>query len=361
MNKERDYTLDLIRIIAAFTVISVHFFLNNGFYGQIMTGKHMYLMTIIRNFFMICVPLFIILTGYLMEKKKLGKKFYQGITKTLCIYVLASIACIIYKTSVGITDYDLKHAVFAILDFSGAPYSWYIEMYIGLFLLIPFLNLIFLNLNQKQRKLLIITLLLLTAVPTFTNIYNFDVKDWWINPAIDNHYQKILPFYWGSLWPFTYYFIGCYLREHSLKLNWKMASFLAIIITFLTGSFNYYRSYSTTFVEGLWQSWNGLLNVILSTLIFYCLLQLKCINKMPSPIKRSLKYLSDITLGAYLVSYIFDQIFYKTLNSSVPNVIDKLKFYFVIVPFIFLCSMLLSALLNMIYYIMHWTIQKTKF
>ncbi len=360
MKRERDYTLDIIRIFATFSVISVHFFLNNGFYSENIIGRRMYAMIIMRNFFMICVPLFLLLTGYLMGTKKLEKKYFLGIRKTLCIYLLASIACILYKKYAEITDYDLKHAFFAILDFTGASYSWYIEMYIGLFLLIPFINLIFQNINQKQRKLLIIVMTFLTVLPTFTNIYNFDVEHWWQTPALDNNYQKILPSYWGPLWPFTFYFIGCYLKEHPLRLHWTPAFLLAVLITMATGTFNFYRSHGSAFVYGPWQNWNGLLNVILTTLIFHCLLQFKCVNHMPDAPKRVLKIVSDLTLGAYLTSYIFDQIFYKILNNKISSVPNKLEYYFCIVPIIFVCSILLSFLLNMVYYIIQWTAEQRK-
>ena len=109
---------------------------------------------------MICVPLFIILTGYLMSSKKWSGKYYLGIVKTLGIYVLASILCIIYKVHVLNTEITVKNAIFSILDFTGANYSWYIEMYIGLFLLIPFLNAMLRGLETRKAKLaLVLTLI----------------------------------------------------------------------------------------------------------------------------------------------------------------------------------------------------------
>lgn len=41
---------------------------------------------------MICVPLFLILTGFLMNKKVVSRKYYSGLKKTYITYVLASIA-----------------------------------------------------------------------------------------------------------------------------------------------------------------------------------------------------------------------------------------------------------------------------
>ena len=81
MQKERNINLDLIRTVAVISVISVHFFLNSGFYSLPLLGKTMYISTVFRTLFMICVPLFLLLTGYLMNKKELSKKYYGGIKK----------------------------------------------------------------------------------------------------------------------------------------------------------------------------------------------------------------------------------------------------------------------------------------
>ena len=75
----RDYRLDIIRIFSLFCVIAVHFFLNSGFYDEIVVEKRMYIMSIFRSFFIICVPMFIMLTGYLVNGKTLSKKYYKGI------------------------------------------------------------------------------------------------------------------------------------------------------------------------------------------------------------------------------------------------------------------------------------------
>ena len=77
--ERRDSSLDIIRIVAAFTVLSVHFFLHNGFYSEIVSidkGPQMFIMVQMRTLFGVCVPLFMILTGYLMSQKTLSKAYY---------------------------------------------------------------------------------------------------------------------------------------------------------------------------------------------------------------------------------------------------------------------------------------------
>lgn len=349
-SKKRDYSLDVIRIVALLGVLSVHFFYTNYFYKVPIAGKRMYVMVIIRSFFMTCVPLFITLTGYLMSSKVLSKKYYLGIVKTLSIYVLASIACILYGYKQNPEQFTLKNDFFAILNFKAAPYAWYVEMYIGLFLLIPFINLIYNGLkDRKQKRILIITFLILTSIGPVLNIYDFYTAGWWRDPGISNNYQKLVPNWWEGIFPLTFYFIGCYLKEYELTISKKISFILLVTTVLLTGSFNFYRSHNVRFQWGNWQEWQSILIVIITVLVFRIIVRTKWINNMPNALKKGLKLLSDLSFGAYLVSYICDQHFYSKLIARVPSVTDRMMYYFIMIPIIFCCSMVISAVLNLIY------------
>ncbi len=344
--QSRNSAMDIIRIVAVFTVISVHFFLNNGFYSQTVQGTEMFIMVCMRTLFSVCVPLFIILTGYLMSKKTLSKKYYSGIAKTLIVFVLSTIACMIFKSIHFKTTYTFSDYIFDTLDFSGATYSWYVEMYIGLFLLAPFLNLAYNKLNsQKHKQVLVGTLILITIVPTALNIFNFDTAAWWSDPKTSDVFAKLVPSWWIGFYPVTYYFTGCYIREYGIKL--KTTSLLAVfgVALFLFSCFNYYRSYGTTFKTGLYGHWYGFIPYILSTFLFILLSRIKT-DKMKTGVKFLLWKVSDLALGIYLLSYIFDTIVYKELNASVPIMTDRLPYYFITVPIVFVCSALGSVVIN---------------
>ncbi|MBQ1240223.1 MAG: acyltransferase family protein, partial [Ruminococcus sp.] len=210
--ERRDSSMDLIRIVAVFLVMSVHFLYHTsktventakmGFYnltvdgfGPIegivkyfqtgdptaLHGPVMFLLVMMKVLFSACVPLFMILTGYLMSQKTLSRKYYLGIRKTLIVFVLATVVCMSFKsiylvpaaksafehfdfqtmfTAIANTHkYDLKHFILSIFDFSGANYAWYVEMYIGLFLIAPFLNLAYNKLeSQRKKQVLVATL-----------------------------------------------------------------------------------------------------------------------------------------------------------------------------------------------------------
>lgn len=346
--QSRNAAMDIIRIVAAFTVLSVHFFLHNGFYSQTVEGAPMYIMVLMRTLFSVCVPLFMILTGYLMSHKTLSRKYYSGISKTLIIFVLATLACMIFKTIHDNEPFTLKSFILGTLDFTGANYSWYIEMYIGLFLLIPFLNLAYNKLkNKRQKQILVLTLVFLTIIPTVFNIFNFDTPAWWSDPKTSDTFSKLIPSWWMGIYPITYYFTGCYIREYGIKLKTRSTLVLFLLAILIFGTFNYYRSYGTTFKSGTYVYWYGIEPFVLSVLLFVLLSRIKTEN-MNEKVKFVLWKVSDLALGIYLISYIFDMLVYPVLNAKINPMTDRLPFYFVAVPIVFVCSMLASAIMNIV-------------
>lgn len=136
--KMRNPAADVIRCLACYLVVSVLFFANGGAYSVDIHGKRMYVMIMIRCTSIICVPLFLILSGYLMNKVSLSRLYYIKRIKIIVVYILASIMCEIYNVIYLHQNRTLLDCIKGILAFESAKYSWYVEMYIGLALLIPF-------------------------------------------------------------------------------------------------------------------------------------------------------------------------------------------------------------------------------
>lgn len=331
--KKKNINLDLIRCVATFTVICVHFFLNNGFYKEPVVGGKMYMMATMRTCFMVCVPLFVILSGYLVSKKELTKSYYKGIIRILGIYIIASLFCIAYKAFAQNIPYDFFRIVKEILEFKGANYSWYINMYISLFLLIPFLNLIYNNLkNKKEKMILIATLFFITSIPSILNVYGVNIAPTW----------------WVSIWPLLYYFIGAFLREYPPKIkSWKVFLLFLIILT-VSSTYNIFMSKGDIFIKGQFNDWMGWQNVLSSTCLFVTLKNLK-LEKLPHFIKWIIQKISYLSLAIYLCSWIGDKIVYTRLNATVPVMQDRLSYFFICVFSVFLLSILFSALANIIY------------
>lgn len=325
---QRSCSVDVVRIVATLLVISVHFFLNNGYYNYPMEGKRMFVMTLIRSLCMSCVPLFMILTGYLSYRKKLRGRYYQGVVKTACIYVLASFACAIYKVLAQQMTYTPMEILNGLRQFTLANYSWYIEMYFGLFLLAPFINLLYHGLeSRRQKQVLILTMIFLTAVPVFVN-------------------------WWSGIYPVTYYLLGAYIREYGFPFKkWVAAILLPVTVTALA-IVCFHESSGGYFRWGSYQAYEGLPCLVISMMIFGLLIDLPTQN-WPDLIKKLMEKTANLCLGVYLLSYISDSILYPILNSHVSDVIYRLEYMPLMVPCVFLCSLALSWGVDLAYRLLH--------
>ena len=345
---KRDARLDIIRIFSLFCVVAVHFLLNCGFYNEIVEGKKMLFMCIYKAFFIICVPMFITLTGYLKNKEKLSKNYFKKIEKILIIYVICSIIYSIFTKYYLKQDMNFSIFIKNLLSYKGTEYSWYIEMYIGLFLLIPFLNLIYNNLNGKQEKrILMIVLFCLIGLNGIVNIFKFGDIEWWKNPSTNGEYVQLIPKWWTSIYPIFYYFLGAYLREFKLKIRNSKLAILIVVSVVLLGFFDYYRSYKSEYIWGAWTEYGSGFVMIITALVFSFLLNINVKENKKKELV--LKYMSNACLGAYLISCMFDKIYYKKLEIIVPNVKDRFIYMHIMVLASFASSMILSIIINKVY------------
>lgn len=348
--KERNYSLDIIRILATFFVVSVHFFLHTGFYAQPVEGKRMFIMVIMRTLFMTCIPLFLMLTGYLMNKKKLNLKYFKGIIKTLTIYILASLGCLIFKNIYLGHPLNISHILKSIISFQGANYSWYIEMYIGLFIIIPFLNLIYNGLEtKKQKQVSLIGLTMIVTIPPMLNKHLV---------GENNLLNSLIPT-WSRLYPIMYYFIGAYISEYKPKLKKIFIPFLLIFTLMLVGGYYYLVNSYGTFAWGDYQDSCSFPIMLLAVLIFVVLSAVELSNKKECT-KKMLTHVSELTLGAYLMSYIFDEMIYTELRNAVPDMLNRFYYYPITAILSFVGALVASEILNLIYKGICWFVNKIK-
>ena len=321
---KRTASLDIARLSALFCVISLHFFLYNGFYGEPCTGWKMYLLTLLRCSFMVCIPLFLLLTGYLLGGRRFTKKHYLGIDKTLGVYLLCAVICVVMKKYY----FEMPEVTwFNVFDFTGCTYGWYVEMYLGLYLMIPLLNLIWEGLPEKrQRQALVLGSVAVTLLPSVVNVYDWTTPGALADPSLAQRYYQLIPRYWTSLYPITYYFIGRYLRDYpvTIKKSVNAAAFALSLAVF--GSFAFYQSGTGVFSSGTWQNWESLLLLPCGVLLFLFFVNLNTARLGCLP-REVLGTLSDVSFGAYLLSCLFDKMFYDRLNEIGLTFFDRLKYY----------------------------------
>lgn len=333
---KRIFGIDLVKTLAVFMVIAVHFFLNNGFYDVNVSGTGMFISIILRWIFYIGVPLFIIITGYLNKNKKLEKNYYKGLKKILITYVFISIICILFRHF-----YFHEHArklkwLISIFDFTADGYSWYVEMYIGLFLLIPFLNILYNGLDTKKNKQVLIVILgLLVSIQPLINYLH-----------INGTKLELIPDWWTKFYPLIYYFIGCYIREYQIKINKLKGISLVIVLILLESFVSYLYNYNSTFSWDFIGGYGSLQVVVISTTVFLLLYDIKCRNKVTTKI---INKIATLSLDIYLFSYVVDSVVYNELGAKLGSPVEYLHYIILIIPSVFIFSFILSYVKDILF------------
>ena len=351
---QHDIGLDIFRIIAFIFVPCVHFFLNTGFYEQTVCGWQMFLMVFLRTLFTPCVPMFMLLTGYLMADRKIAIestsliRYYARLIPLYLSYVFATVLIMLYRYIDMNEPFTFGNTVKNILSYS--QYGWYVKMYLGFSLLIPFLNLIWQGIESKNgANSLLAVLSVLTILPSVVNVFDLKTPGALLKPWTANSYAGIIPDWWAFLYPVTYYFFGAYLKRNVniklLKTRLLLSIFALSILLF--GGYNILYSYSKPFVMGVWQDYGSLQNTVSAILLFLILNSVRY-PKIPQFISGFFTYIASLTFTAYICSWITDNFLYSRLNKEVPEVTMRLKYFPITVALSVIGSLMLSAMIRLI-------------
>ena len=348
--KPRFVGIDIVKILACFLVVCVHFFLYSGFYNEPITQEFGQVAIYVRWIAYCCVPLFMITTGYLMKNKTLSKKYYLGILRVLILYLIISVVCYFFDQHHYPYKYDIYGGyspwvfIRGLFMFTDAQYAWYVEYYVTIFAIIPFLNLAFNSLKNKNQRLILTATVCLLSIVSQSLFIGF-------NP---DSQIRLLPGYFTRCYPIAYYFIGAFIREYppAPKLINKIYCFIiyAVSLTWLSSS-TFQQSITNAEGGGIMKSWHyndyGSWPVaVCSTALFLILFDIRSNNKVLGKI---LKFISESTFACYLISYIFDTIFYTTIVGTYPSMQERWSHAPSYIAKIFGCSMLCAMVLQALY------------
>lgn len=324
---KRKTGLDLLRTFAILFVVGVHFFYHTDFYEVPVHGISMIVQVALRWVCIMCVPLFIMLTGYLQTEKKPEKKYFKKIIPILGVYLFYSVLSILMRTIYLKEDRSILMWVMDILTFNADKYSWYINMYIGLFLITPFLNLIHKSLNNaKDYRILLLILVLLTGFPAFFN-----------SLVSQKAFFKALTFsdWWTRIYPITYYFIGAYIKKYQVKLNKKLAMVSLGVVILVETALTVFCSWNKLFVNVI-GDYGSILIVVATVLCFIIFYDIEIKNNRLSGL---LGIISVLSLDIYLCSYISDKLVYTFVMKNIFRSQQQIMYYSI---FIVLTSFTLS-------------------
>lgn len=200
---KREPGLDLLRCLALLGVVTFHSFLYNGFYFEPQMGFAMLAADCFRWLSVSCVGIFLMLSGYLKCEKGI-RDCWRSILPALIGYLIASVVSIPARHFLLGDVQTLETWLKRLVGFRAVYYGWYVEMYVGLMLLAPFVNRL---LEGNEIPLLAGTLILVTAMP----------RDWMSD-------------YWRDMYPLTYYVLGGAVKKLQPKIKpWVAITGAAVI------------------------------------------------------------------------------------------------------------------------------------
>ncbi len=286
--KNRESGVDILRIMALFFVNGVHSFLYNGFYSAPQEGAAIWFGNCLRWLCYGCIGIFLMLTGYLKSRKPLNKDYFKSLIPILLGYLLT---CVI--------SFPIRHFLLNDrLSFQGwmeklfcfGNYAWYVEMYIGLFLISPVLNLALDQLKTAKSLLWAAAIAIcITALPSITG------SNW-------------IPNYWTSLYPFTYYILGAVIRRLQPRLKPALGIAAITLWVSILGMISLLTA-KKNFSDGFSQGYGGFWVTVMVTLIF---LSFYHIRLKPTAAKIA-AWMAGGVFEGYILSRLFDVWIYGTV------------------------------------------------
>lgn len=329
-SRSRNINIDIIKTLALFFVIGIHFFTNTEYYSLDYSVKNFFYIPI-RNIVTSCVPLFLITTGYLCKNKTWNKKYYIGLVKVTLLYSFV-IVIITYTDFSHLENFNIiKSPLVNILNYKY--YGWYVSMYIGLMLIAPIFNIAFKNMENKTRKITVLNIILaitlpITIVDLFTNIQ-------------DSILAHLMSNWWHGAWPIMYYVIGLYFSYNKNTIKNLKTIFLGILIL----------STSVYFIFGVHEESTVFANIFIAG-IASCIFKLILDSNfsLPTKIETILMVISKHTLPAYLLSYIVDSYIYNTF---------QIKVYMLYIPIVnFILTLILTIIFSLVLNLLNDLIKK---
>lgn len=284
---KREPGLDLLRCFATLLVITAHSFMSNGYTIRPQVGVAMWLAGSFQLMGRCSVGIFLLLTGYLQSRKTDWRSCYRGLPSVLLGYLLVAFISIPIRHFIFGDVQSLSTWMQRLFGYNGAYYGWYVEMYVGLTLLTPFLNVGLKHLSDKELFGFSAVLLFLSSLPGLTR---------WV----------VVPEFWKYLYPVSFYVLGAIFRRVQPKIH-PMFGFLAALASALLMGAGTVLSTDDTFQHAATWSFGDLGMVIVSVGLFIGMYR----AKLPHFLSRFFAFAATGSYGAYLLSHLLDAQFYR--------------------------------------------------
>ena len=308
MSKTREYSFDILRVIAMCMVIIVH--VSNVYsrsYGLISDSS--FISSLIYNTISrISVPIFLMISGSLLLDRNFNKtKYFKRLIKFLLLIVVWDIIYLIWEyLYLGLTYDKLYNLIYT-------PYRahlWYLYTILTLYAIQPLLKKILDKSSNKIKYLLLFIWFLLSSLSI-------------VNSTIANVFTIFSYIGFFVLGKYLYDFI----KSNDLK-KYNILWIVLIILCITTSIFlNYTYSHKYETFYNLFFAYRTPFIIISSISLFILVIS----NYKKDSVPKVIKMLSDVSLGVYLIHGIFLDITIKEFNYYNLHSVIGIPIFFIMI------------------------------
>jgi surface polysaccharide O-acyltransferase-like enzyme len=347
MKKTRNYGLDILRALACYLVIQVHtgeyYYIGAG--GTVLAGDAPFWVGILNSICRIAVPLFVMISGYLLLplKDDMGTFFKKRFTRVAIPFVVWCVLYAIYWALKGQTDWaqagiNILHIP---VNFGvEVGHLWYVYMLIGLYLFAPIISPWIAIASRSNMHLYLGIWALTLCLPYIHLIYP----------------QVLGECYWNQT-PLLYYFsgflgyliLGAYIKKFmSEKKSWHLpVGLLLIVVGYIITAGGFISLLKTaTDVSKLELTWQfETINVAMMGIGTFLIFKNISFSNPSSLAVRGITVISKISYGIYLVHIMVLNFFYSLYDLVIDSIQLKIP---VIAISTFVVSYLIIKLLSLL-------------
>ena len=295
--KKRENNLDFLRILCMIMILILHYLGKGGLLEKENVGSTYFaIYYMIESLAMVSVNCYVLISGYFLVKsdfkiKKFFKLWGEVIFYSITIYLMLLLF--------GLKEFNIKDLIKSCFPVLTKQY-WFVNTYLAMYLLSPFINKLIYTLNRKEYKqLLLIIISIFSAMSILPLRCLLDTTGGY-----------------GIIWFICLYLIAGYVRifiqdENIIKHKSKflIIYFLSAILTTL--AILILQPISNTIGNKLLK-YNMPLVLVESMAIF---MYFKCINIKNKYINKMIMFMAPLTFGVYLIHEqpVFSTILYKDI------------------------------------------------
>ena len=292
VNNKRIIQFDVLRILAAFTVVLLH--VNDSNFACSFPSQEWEYRNIYGALVRWCVPVFVMISGalFLNLSKEISIKtlFTKNIFRIIYVFFFWAIPYAIYD---GFANHNTNIFFIIGLAIDGEFHLWFLKMLVGLYLAVPILRVIV----QKKRieeyfiALAILTAFFIPMLNTVIGMFSETAKGYAVR-YFEVFSLKIATGYVG------YFVLGHYLNTYRLSAGVKRIIYvMGCLSVLLAAGITHWYSHSTGAVLRGFYNYLNLFTLMETLAVFLFVRDLNVSPKFHPIIMK----LSSLSFGVYLV------------------------------------------------------------